>query len=106
MKEQLSSLGCPLELVKTLIENSNESRWPPGLRSHEVRRANRDQIKDYCLRVWDIVTKRNIPIRNVSRTLKAQINLIMASDNAHMDQDLFVINPGFLVLNVLSDPNI
>ncbi|KAK2715752.1 hypothetical protein QYM36_010355, partial [Artemia franciscana] len=84
VKEQLSGLGCPLEMVKTLIENSNKSRWPPGLRSEKARRANWDRLKDYRRRVTS-----NYTIRNVSRTLKAQINLIMASDNAHMDQDLF-----------------
>ncbi|XP_065581635.1 E3 ubiquitin-protein ligase NRDP1-like isoform X3 [Artemia franciscana] len=101
VKEKLSGSGCPLEMVKTLIENSNESRWPPGIRSKEARRANQDQLKDYRRRVEDnfYVLGR---IRNTEfgiRITTVGINVIMASDNAHMDQDLFVINPGFLVLS-------
>ncbi|XP_065581630.1 E3 ubiquitin-protein ligase NRDP1-like isoform X2 [Artemia franciscana] len=100
VKEELSGSGCPLEMVKTLIENSNESRWPPGLRSHEARRANRNRLNDYRRRVWDVWDK-TVP----QRLYKTGISLIMASDNAHMDQDLFVINPGFLVLSVLDRSN-
>ncbi|XP_065567267.1 E3 ubiquitin-protein ligase NRDP1-like isoform X1 [Artemia franciscana] len=91
VKEQLSGLGCPLEMVKTLIENSNESRWPPGLRFPEARRAHWDRLKDYRCRVT--------LFQFMPDTIKMII--IMASDNAHMDQDLFVINPGFLVLSMV-----
>ena len=91
VKEQLSGLGCPLEMVKTLIENSNKSRLPPGLRSPEARRANWDQLKDYRCRVT--------LFQFMPETI--QMIIIMASDNAHMDQDLFVINPGFVVLSVV-----
>ncbi|XP_065567269.1 E3 ubiquitin-protein ligase NRDP1-like [Artemia franciscana] len=92
---QLSGLGCPLEMAKILIENSNETRWPPGLRSEEARRENWDRLKDYRCRV-----DGSFSVLGVHGKLKAAINLIMASDNAHMDQDLFVINPGFLVLSL------
>ncbi|XP_065581631.1 E3 ubiquitin-protein ligase NRDP1-like isoform X3 [Artemia franciscana] len=100
VKEQLSGSGCPLETVKTLIENSNESRWPLGLRSYQARLANWDRLKDYRRRVWDIVPN-TVP----QRLYKTEISLIMASDNAHMDQELFVINPGFLVLSVVDRSN-
>ncbi|XP_065581626.1 E3 ubiquitin-protein ligase NRDP1-like isoform X2 [Artemia franciscana] len=95
VKEQLSSSGCPLEMVKTLIENSNESRWPFGVRSDEARTANWYLLKDYRRRVGNKVLYYN--------DFNIRINLIMASDNAHMDQYLFVINPGFLVLSMFTD---
>ncbi|KAK2718432.1 hypothetical protein QYM36_005671 [Artemia franciscana] len=95
-ERELSGSGCPLEMVKTLIENSNESRWPPGLRSQEARRANWNRLKDYHRRVGDLVT-----VPQGFTLYKAGISLIMASDNAHMDQDLFVINPGFVVLSAV-----
>ncbi|XP_065563328.1 E3 ubiquitin-protein ligase NRDP1-like isoform X2 [Artemia franciscana] len=81
-RKNISESLCPLEIVNTLIQNSHESRWPPGIRSEEAREANRDQLTAYRY-------------RNLSKSLS--IGIIMAVDNTHMDEDM-VINPGFLVL--------
>ncbi|KAK2723287.1 E3 ubiquitin-protein ligase NRDP1-like isoform X2 [Artemia franciscana] len=87
-RECLSKSGCPLEMVNTLIQNSYESRWPPGLRSKKARRANQDRLTAYRCRYRYVRSPK----------FNFDLNIIMASDNTHMDQDIFVINPGFLVL--------
>jgi hypothetical protein len=87
-RECLSKSGCPLEMVNTLIQNSYANRWPPGLRSKKARRANGDRLTAYRCRYHNVCCRK----------FNFDLNIIMASDNTHMDQQIFVINPGFLVL--------
>ena len=94
-RKNISESLCPLEIVNTLIQNSHESRWPPGIRSEEAREANRDQLTAYRYRFLYKKFKSDQLGNGIE--VSDSIGIIMAVDNTHMDEDM-VINPGFLVL--------
>lgn len=77
----LIDLKCPTYLVRELMENSHERRWPSGLNTLETRQMNRRRYEQY-------VTKR-IPGK--------QAIVIMLCENEHMDPSM-VVSPGMVMI--------
>lgn len=77
----LIDLKCPAYLVRELMENSHERRWPSGLNTLETRQMNRRRYEQY-------VTKR-IPGK--------QAIVIMLCENDHMDPSM-VVSPGMVMI--------
>uniref|UniRef100_A0A8C4Q868 E3 ubiquitin-protein ligase NRDP1 n=1 Tax=Eptatretus burgeri TaxID=7764 RepID=A0A8C4Q868_EPTBU len=81
IKRSLIESGCPPAVVGSLIENSHERKWPPGLSTLETRQMNRRYYENY-------VTKR-VPSK--------QAVVVMACDNQHMSDDM-IVEPGLVMI--------
>lgn len=81
VQRALSESSCPSCLTVKLVGNAHVSKWPPGLSTLEVRRANRRYCESYQC--------RKIP--------GEQAIVIMAVDNSHMNGNM-VLEPGLLII--------
>ena len=82
LRRALTDAGCPDDVISTLMENSHEKMYPPGLTTLENRRKNATRLHQY-------VCKR-LPAK--------QVVICVQAENEHMGSDLIPTEPAGVFL--------